>query len=86
MGAPNIAEFLPPNSFIDASKFKTPKKLAKYMKTILSDPDLYNSYHVWRHTDPKTWNVLYQRKQLFTPCTALKHALLAATNGTCQWK
>ncbi|TVU00624.1 hypothetical protein EJB05_53924 [Eragrostis curvula] len=47
-GAPNVWDFVPPNSIIDASKFSSLKELASYVKTLANDPVAYAEYHAWR--------------------------------------
>jgi len=47
-GAPNVWDFVPPNSIIDASKFSSPKELASYVKALANDPVAYAEYHAWR--------------------------------------
>jgi len=47
-GAPNVWDFVPPNSIIDASKFSSLKELASYVKALANDPVAYAEYHAWR--------------------------------------
>lgn len=47
-GAPNVWDFIPPNSAIDASKFSSLKELASYVKALANDPVAYAEYHAWR--------------------------------------
>uniref|UniRef100_A0A0D9XXC4 Fucosyltransferase n=1 Tax=Leersia perrieri TaxID=77586 RepID=A0A0D9XXC4_9ORYZ len=47
-GAPNVWDFVPPNSIIDASKFSSLRELASYVKTVANDPVAYAEYHAWR--------------------------------------
>lgn len=47
-GAPNVWDFIPPNSVIDASKFSSLKELASYVKALANDPVAYAEYHAWR--------------------------------------
>lgn len=47
-GAPNVWDFVPPNSIIDASKFISLKELASYVKALANDPVAYAEYHAWR--------------------------------------
>ena len=49
---------IPPNSFIDALKFKNVQRLASYIKKVADDNKLYNSYFQWRnHYDIKIRNM-----------------------------
>ncbi|EEE52838.1 alpha-(1,4)-fucosyltransferase [Oryza sativa Japonica Group] len=47
-GAPNVWDFIPPNSIIDASKFSSLRELASYVKAVANDPVAYAEYHAWR--------------------------------------
>ncbi|KAG1369865.1 alpha-(1,4)-fucosyltransferase [Cocos nucifera] len=47
-GAPNVWDFVPPNSIIDGSKFSSLEKLASYVKALADDPIAYAEYHAWR--------------------------------------
>ncbi|CAO2835305.1 unnamed protein product [Amaranthus hypochondriacus] len=47
-GAPNVWDFVPPNSIIDGSKFNSLEELASYVKALANDPIAYAEYHAWR--------------------------------------
>lgn len=47
-GAPNVWDFVPPNSIIDGSKFSSMKELASYVKAVADDPVEYAEFHAWR--------------------------------------
>lgn len=47
-GAPNVWDFVPPNSIIDGSKFGSVEELASYVKAVANDPVAYAEYHAWR--------------------------------------
>lgn len=47
-GAPNVWDFVPPNSVIDGTKFSSLEELASYVKTLANDPVAYSEYHGWR--------------------------------------
>ncbi|KAL5704263.1 3-galactosyl-N-acetylglucosaminide 4-alpha-L-fucosyltransferase [Ranunculus cassubicifolius] len=47
-GAPNVHDFVPPNSIIDGSKFQSMDELAAYVKALANDPVAYAEYHAWR--------------------------------------
>ncbi|XP_065008567.1 alpha-(1,4)-fucosyltransferase-like [Musa acuminata AAA Group] len=47
-GAPNVWDFVPPNSIIDGSKFSSLEELASYVKELADDPIAYAEYHAWR--------------------------------------
>ncbi|KAG7338590.1 glycosyltransferase family 10 fucosyltransferase [Nitzschia inconspicua] len=48
VGADNLLEHLPPSSFINAGKFSNWDDLADYVKTVLVDKELWESYQKWR--------------------------------------
>lgn len=47
-GAPNVWDFVPPNSIIDGSKFSSMEELASYVKAVADDPVAYAEFHAWR--------------------------------------
>uniref|UniRef100_A0A7N0UPA0 Fucosyltransferase n=2 Tax=Kalanchoe fedtschenkoi TaxID=63787 RepID=A0A7N0UPA0_KALFE len=47
-GAPNVLDFVPPNSIIDGTKFASVNELASYVKDLANDPVAYAGYHAWR--------------------------------------
>ena len=47
LGAPNAADYAPPNSFINALEY-TPKDLAALITELDGDEEMYNSYFDWR--------------------------------------
>lgn len=47
-GAPNVWDFVPPNSIIDGSQFSSVEQLASYVKDLADDPVAYAEYHAWR--------------------------------------
>ncbi|WOL15059.1 alpha-(1,4)-fucosyltransferase-like [Canna indica] len=47
-GAPDVANFVPPHSIIDGSKFNSVEELAAYVKAVADDPIAYAEYHAWR--------------------------------------
>ena len=49
LGAPNIANFVPRNSIVDASKFQDPDDLAAYLQRLLDTPDEYRSHFQWKN-------------------------------------
>ncbi|UCI07740.1 glycosyltransferase family 10 domain-containing protein [Mesorhizobium sp. B1-1-8] len=48
LGAPNAAEFVPENSYIDAASFGTPAELAAYLRHLIETPQEYQAYFAWR--------------------------------------
>lgn len=47
-GAPNVLDFVPPNSVIDGFSYGTMEDLAAYVKQVAEDPAQYAEYHAWR--------------------------------------
>lgn len=48
LGAPNVAEFVPENSYIDATSFGAPAELAAYLHHLMHTPHEYEAYFAWR--------------------------------------
>jgi alpha-1,3-fucosyltransferase 10 len=49
LGAPNVEEFAPgENCFIDASRFDSPRMLARYLMALAADESAYAGYMRWR--------------------------------------
>lgn len=47
-GAPNVGEFVPEGSYIDAADFPTPAALADHLRHLLKDEAAYAGYFAWR--------------------------------------
>ena len=50
-GGKNASDYVglfPPNAYIDARNFTSPKHLAEYLKVLDRDDDKYFAYHAWR--------------------------------------
>ena len=62
-GAPNIKEHVPENSIVHVDDFESHDALVSHLMAILSDEDLYNSYHAWRYKPLPSWFVsLYVKR------------------------
>jgi hypothetical protein len=48
MGAPNVREHAPENSFISWHDFNSTKALGEYLIQVINNKTLYESYHAWR--------------------------------------
>lgn len=48
LGAPNVADFVPPGSYIDATAFGGPAELASYLRHLERTPEDYDAYFAWR--------------------------------------
>ena len=48
-GAPNIKEHVPEHSIVNVDDFASHEELAQHLKDIMSNKELYNSYHAWRY-------------------------------------
>ena len=55
MGAPNVDQYVPPNSYIDVRWFTSAAELVGYLHFITSDLTNLMAYHNWRTTDPEKW-------------------------------
>ena len=51
LGAENIRDHLPPNSFINANAFSSWDDLAVYVAKVIKDKDLWESYQKWRSNE-----------------------------------
>ena len=48
LGTRDIAEAVPKGSYIDVAEFNTPDDVANYLKLVLENETLYNSYFEWK--------------------------------------
>ena len=48
MGARNIDEFVPPNSYVDVSRFPVPSDLAVFLRSASSNQTILDFFHAWR--------------------------------------
>lgn len=48
-GCPNLEDFAPPHSTIDANKFNSPKELADYLHYLDNNDTAYNEYFQWKY-------------------------------------
>ena len=55
MGAPNVNDYLPTNSYIDARFFSGPAELAAFLMATAADPVAYGAFHAWREEDASAW-------------------------------
>lgn len=46
----DYAAVAPPHSYIHVDEFASPQQLAEYLHKLDNDPDLYNSYFLWKNT------------------------------------
>ena len=49
MGTVDVANIIPKGSYIDVADFNTPKDVANYLKKVLENEALYESYFEWKH-------------------------------------
>ncbi|KAH9364463.1 hypothetical protein HPB48_019913 [Haemaphysalis longicornis] len=52
LGGANYTAIAPPDSFIDALSFRSPKHLAEYLKRVAGDFQLYAKYLRWKNRQP----------------------------------
>lgn len=48
LGAPNVDEFVPPGSYINAAHFGTAAELAAFIRYLCETPEAYESYFRWK--------------------------------------
>lgn len=48
LGAPNVGEFVPEGSYIDAAAYGGARNLAAYLQFLAQHPDVAARYHAWR--------------------------------------
>lgn len=48
LGGGNYSQLAPPGSVVDVQDFDSPQLLASFLRDLLHDQRLYNSYHEWR--------------------------------------
>jgi hypothetical protein len=82
-GAPNIENYLPKNSFLKLSDFKSVDALVAEMKRIGSNEKIWNSFQAWRNdkTDP-FWKRIVSHSMPEWPCNLcyfLKHGKYRAS-------
>jgi alpha-1,3-fucosyltransferase 10 len=65
LGAPNVDEFVPPNSYIDASAFTSARELAAYLQHLIETPQEYEAYFAWR-SKPLPDNLVKRMRMLET--------------------
>lgn len=48
LGAPNVGEFVPPGSYIDAAAYPGARELGTHLRYLAAHPDEAAKYHAWR--------------------------------------
>jgi hypothetical protein len=71
MGAPNVAEYLPENSFVDA-RGKTPVEMAHLLKEIIQNKTYFLSFHRWRMFPSQTARKLAPMESDTSFCQAIE--------------
>ena len=66
LGAPNVDEFVPPGSYINAANFDSPADLAAYLRYLVETPQAYEEYFAWR-SKPLPPLLLERARKLETP-------------------
>lgn len=61
LGAPEVAQLLPPGSYIDASAFKTGAELGAFLQHLDTDDAAYAKYHEWRYRSFETYPLQVRR-------------------------
>jgi len=66
LGAPNVDEFVPPGSYINAANFDSPADLAAYLRYLVETPQAYEEYFAWR-SKPLPPLLIERARKLETP-------------------
>jgi alpha-1,3-fucosyltransferase 10 len=66
LGAPNVDEFVPANSYIDATAFASARDLAAYLQHLIETPQEYEAYFAWR-SKPLPDSLIERMQVLETP-------------------
>ena len=48
LGAPNVADFVPPHSVVRRADFASAAALAEHLASLLANPDKYLEYFAWK--------------------------------------
>ena len=72
IGAPNVNDYLPPNSYIDARFFSGPGELAAFLMATASDPVAYGAFHAWRKDNASAWPWMDDAMDGETLCSVIK--------------
>jgi len=74
MGAPNVAEHVPPNSVINVLEYDTTDQLVAHLEKVAASKELYESYHAWRTKPlPASFHAKYDFTEVHSTCR------------TCRW-
>jgi hypothetical protein len=76
VGADNIRDRLPPNSFINVKDYQKWDDLANYVEKVVKDKELWNSYHKWRDDDKivSSFEAAYEFSQTDPTCRLCRWA------------
>ena len=84
MGAPNIAEYVPDGSIINAADFESTADLAAHLKECMQDNEVYNKYQAWREKPLPDWFVeKFRFTHVSTECRTCRYLLAKQLNK--QW-
>ena len=72
MGAPNVNDYLPPNSYIDVRFFSGPAELAAFLAATAADPVAYGAFHEWRKDDASAWPWIDDALDGETTCSVIQ--------------
>ena len=74
-GAPNIKEHVPEHSIVHVDDFESHEELAQHLQEIMSNEELYNSYHAWRYKPLPHWFVAkYNFTHVHSECRVCRWA------------
>ncbi|MGX9145833.1 glycosyltransferase family 10 domain-containing protein [Mesorhizobium sp. 128a] len=75
LGAPNVDEFVPTHSYVDASAFASAGDLAAYLHHLIETPQDYEAYFAWR-AKPLPDHLVKRMQMLETPVLCRLMSLL----------
>jgi alpha-1,3-fucosyltransferase 10 len=75
LGAPNVNEFAPENSYINVGDFAGPRELAAYLRHLVETPSDYAAYFDWR-LKPLSHDLERRLRQLETPAFSRLQAVV----------
>ncbi len=82
MGAPNIADYLPSNSYLDTRSYSGPPELVAHMLEILEDPVAYSALHHWRTQSSLDWPWMKSAEAVHTPCSLIERQYRLQCGGS----
>jgi hypothetical protein len=87
MGAPNVALYVPSNSYINVADYDTPEALVAYLRHLLATPAEYNAYLAWKTKPAEAHMVELKRSSKANyMCRICQHAKQERSTRAAQLK